>query len=274
MALYAIGDLQGCFRAVVRLLEIIRFDPARDHVWFTGDLVNRGPDSLRCLRLVKDLGAAAVSVLGNHDLHLLAVAHGAQAARPRDTLDEVLAAPDRDALLDWLRHRPLIHKDGEYLLVHAGLPPSWDAQMAVDLAREVETVLRGERAAALFAHMYGDRPDRWDPQLASWERLRFIINACTRMRYVDAEGRLDLRANGPPGTQPRGLYPWFALPGRKSADTTVVTGHWSALGVMHGPRLVALDSGCLWGRALTAVRLDDGGIYRVACAADGSPLET
>ena len=268
VSLYAIGDLQACYDPLRRLLDRLRFDPARDRLWLTGDLVNRGPASLQTLRFVKSLGGAAVTVLGNHDLHLLAVAHGRRKGR-HDTLDEVLAAPDREELLDWLRHRPLLHEsaDGATALLHAGLPPQWDLAQARACAREAEAALQGEDYAGLLREMYGDQPDRWDEGLSGIARLRFIINCYTRLRYCTAEGRLDLKPKGAPGTQPTGLLPWFAVPGRRSANVKLIFGHWSTLGRVHWPehRVWGLDTGAVWGGRLSALCLDDGRLEAVEC---------
>lgn len=257
MAVYAIGDVQGCYDALRALLETIHFDPARDRLWFVGDLVNRGPQSSAVVRFVMGL-EEAVCVLGNHDLHLLAVAAGRARTRREDTLDEFLSAPDRDALLHWLRTRPLLHHDAAlgYTLVHAGLLPSWDLATARALAAEAEAALRGPEVEALFAHMYGDQPDQWDPALTGWPRLRVIINAFTRLRFCTVDGRMDLRPKGAPGSQPPGLLPWFQVPGRKSRALRILFGHWSTLGLWNGDGAIGLDSGCLWGGRLSAVRLD------------------
>lgn len=257
MAVYAIGDVQGCYRELTVLLETLSFDPGRDRLWFTGDLVNRGPASLEVLRFVKGLGDRAVTVLGNHDLHLLAVAGGHERARPKDTFDDVLTAPDRDELLTWLRHRPLLHREEAFadVMVHAGLPPQWDMMMAAACAAEVETALRVDHEAFL-ANMYGDRPSVWVPGLCGWDRLRFITNCFTRLRYCDAAGRIDLDAKGPPGSQPPGYMPWFEAPGRRTAGRPVIFGHWSTLGVRSGGDVFALDGGCVWGGSLTALRMD------------------
>jgi bis(5'-nucleosyl)-tetraphosphatase (symmetrical) len=269
MSVYAIGDVQGCYDALRRLIEALRFDPARDYLWFTGDLVNRGPDSLKVLRFVRDLGARAVTVLGNHDLHLLAVARGRARLKKHDTLDEVLAAHDRDELLDWLIRRPLLHHDPGlgYTLVHAGLLPPWDLPAAQRLAREAERVLAGDRADEFFAHMYGDLPDHWRDDLQGFDRLRVIVNAFTRLRYCDLEGNMDLRLKGAPGTQPAGMLPWFRAPRRRSGDLRIVFGHWSTLGALEQDGVICLDSGCLWGGALSAVRLDAPSVTwtRVPC---------
>lgn len=265
MATYAIGDLQGCFAPLGRLFEQVRFDPSRDRAWFVGDLVNRGPDSLRCLRFVRSLGDAAVAVLGNHDLHLLCVAEGIQKRKARDTLDDVLAAPDRDELLAWLRHRPLFHADRGHALVHAGLIASWSVKRAGELAREVEATLRGPGYREFLERMYGDEPDAWDDGLRGVERLRVIVNAMTRMRVCDERGAMVLRFKGEPDEACAGWTPWFDMPGRRSADTVVVCGHWSALGLEIRPDLLSLDSGCVWGRCLTAVRLEDRRVFQADC---------
>jgi bis(5'-nucleosyl)-tetraphosphatase (symmetrical) len=277
MATFAIGDLQGCLDDLKRLLDRIAFDPAEDQLWFTGDLVNRGPQSLESLRFVKQLGRRAVTVLGNHDLHLLAVAAGTAPSRKSDTLDEVLSAPDRDELLDWLRQRPLLHHDQElgYTLLHAGLPPQWDLTLAKECATELETVLRGPGFIEFFRHMYGDRPDRWSADLAGMDRLRFIVNCFTRLRFVGPAGELDLKTKGAPGSQPAGYLPWYEVPGRKSAGLHLLFGHWSTVGeVQEAHNALGLDTGCVWGGRLTALRLDgsdSGGWYCVDCAGALSP---
>lgn len=274
MSVYAIGDVQGCYRSLQELLAHIRFDAARDRLWFTGDLVNRGLQSLEVLRFVKNLGERAVCVLGNHDLHLLAVAAGTAKPKKRDTLDDVLRAPDRDELLRWLRSCPLLHHDERlgYTLIHAGLLPPWNLADARRLAREAESVLRGEGAENFFHHMYGDLPDHWNENLRGFDRLRVIINAYTRLRYCDLDGNMDLRPKGPPGSQPPDLVPWFQVPGRRSRDLRIVFGHWSALGLWHDDGVIGLDSGCLWGRTLSAVRLDGGPAEFFSIACEPSPL--
>ena len=271
MAVYAIGDLQGCAAPLERLLDEIRFDPAADRVWLVGDLVNRGPESLRTLRLVKALGAAAVSVLGNHDLHLIARAAGVQAAKSRETLGEVLAASDLPELVGWLRQRPMLHVEGGFVLVHAGLLPEWTVAKARTLAGEVEDTLRGEGYRALLAGMYGDQPDRWEDGLEGIARLRVVINAMTRLRVVDERGAMALAFKGEPGESSEGWTPWFDVPGRKSRDHVVVCGHWSALGLLVRPDLAALDTGCVWGRRLTAMRLEDRRLFSVACPPPATP---
>jgi bis(5'-nucleosyl)-tetraphosphatase (symmetrical) len=269
MAVYAIGDVQGCYPALMKLLAQIGFDSDRDRLWFTGDLVNRGPLSLEVLRFVKGLGERAECVLGNHDLHLLAVGAGAARLKKRDTLDDILQATDRNELLHWLRMRPLLHHDDDlgYTLIHAGLLPFWNFADAQRLAHEAETVLRGDKVDEFFHHMYGDLPDHWNENLRGVDRLRVIINAFTRLRYCDLEGNMDLRPKGPPGSQPPDLMPWFQVPGRRSQEFKIIFGHWSALGLWNGNGVIGLDSGCLWGRSLSAVRLDSLPLefFRIGC---------
>ena len=238
-------------------------------LWFVGDLVNRGPDSLACLRYVKSLGDAAVTVFGNHDFHLLCVAEGVEKGRKRDTLDDILAAPDREELLAWLRHRPLMHAEGGYALVHAGLLPQWSVERACELAREVEARLRGPGYRGFLERMYGDEPDRWADELTGIERLRVIVNAMTRLRVCTPDGAMVLGFKGGPGDAREGWTPWFDMPGRRSRDHTVIFGHWSALGLKVRPDLAGLDSGCVWGRSLSAIRLSDRRLFQVACP--GSP---
>lgn len=276
MAVYAVGDIQGCYRELRRLLDVLRFDPSTDRLWLTGDLVNRGPQSLETLRFVRGLGTAAVSVLGNHDLHLLAAATHAEKLKPQDTLDEILNAPDRDELLDWLRRLPLLHHDAQlgYTLVHAGLPPQWDLASAAACAREVEAQLRSDRYADFFAHMYGNEPTQWSDGLRGWDRLRFITNCLTRLRYCGPDGRIALAHKGAPGTQPAGLLPWFDIPERRSRALKLVFGHWSTLGDRTDPGIYALDSGCVWGGKLTALRLDGDPVWtRLPCPGARVPGE-
>lgn len=271
MNTYAIGDLQGCHTPLLRLLDAIRFDPGQDRLWFVGDLVNRGPDSLDVLRFVKGLGASAVSVLGNHDLHLLAVAEGLGRPHRGDTLDAVLAAPDRDELLHWLRHRPLAWRDGEFLLVHAGVLPQWSVSDVLRLAAEAEAALSAADYRLFLARMYGNEPRAWDESLTGIERLRVIVNALTRLRYCSALGEMEFHHKGAPGTQAPGWLPWFDVPHRKSRDATVIIGHWSTLGLVHRQDLIALDTGCLWGGKLTAVRLADRQVFQVPCPQARAP---
>lgn len=268
MAVYAIGDVQGCCDPLEALLERIGFSPDRDTLWFVGDLVNRGPRSADVVRLVKDLGAAAVTVLGNHDLSLLAVAEGFVQPKRRDTYDDVLNAPDAAELLDWLRHQPLVRHD-EHLgctLVHAGLHKSWSVDDALRLSGEVQGVLQRADYRTFLEVMFGHDPDQWDEGLTGHDRIRAIVNVCTRMRFCHPDGRLDFGCKEGLDAAPPGLAPWFALPGRRSIDTTVVFGHWASLGYRKEPGILALDSGCVWGATLTAQRLDaDTPPVSIAC---------
>ena len=276
MATYAIGDIQGCHDDLMRLLERIEFDAAEDNLWFAGDLVNRGPGSLAVLRFVKGLGARAVSVLGNHDLHLLAVAADTSRLRKSDTLDQVLAVPDREELLHWLRHRPLLHHDPAlgYTLVHAGLPPQWDLELAQACAGELEAVLQGAGYRDFLQHMYGDEPSRWDPALSGTARLRFIVNCFTRLRFVGPAGELELKTKGSPGSQPHGYLPWYQVPGRKTEAERILFGHWSTVGeIQAAHNAVGLDTGCVWGGQLTAMKLGDetGRWHCVDCVGAQAP---
>ena len=264
MATYAIGDLQGCCRELEDLLDHINFDRGADRLWFTGDLVNRGPESLEALRFVHALGETAIVVLGNHDLHLLAVAGGHVSARKKDSLDPVLAAKDMDVLLDWLRRQPLLHRDRAlgFTLIHAGLPPQWDLEQATCLAAEVENVLRGDSSAEFLAQMYGDQPPVWRADLRGIDRLRFITNCFTRLRFCDSSGRLALKEKGPPGSQSKPYLPWYEVSGRTSRGERILFGHWST--VWLGPdtdfdrwNVFPLDKGCVWGGELAALRLED-----------------
>jgi bis(5'-nucleosyl)-tetraphosphatase (symmetrical) len=257
MARWAIGDIQGCADELKELIKRIGFKADRDQLWLVGDLVNRGPDSLEVLRLVRSLGAAAVTVLGNHDLHLLAVALVQARIRKSDTLDAILEAPDREALLEWLAGLPLAHHapDSGDLLLHAGLVPQWDAPQTLLLADEVQQVLRRNPEKLLDA-MYGNQPDHWQSSLNGLERLRFTVNVLTRLRFCTPDGRIDLKQSGKPGSAPPPLVPWFKAARRASSDTRVIFGHWSALGFYRGDNVVGLDTGCVWGGALTAIDLD------------------
>ncbi len=263
MSLYAIGDIQGCHAEFCQLLELIAFSPREDRLWLVGDLVNRGPDSLSVLREVKALGDAAVTVLGNHDLHLLTVAAGHARPHRQDTIAPILAAPDRDLLIDWLMSRPLVVIEGEHLLVHAGLLPQWTPATALMLSREVEAMLASERADAFLAALYGDQPCAWRDDLEGFDRLRVIVNACTRLRFCTADGTMEFREKRGPGTAPEGFRPWFQHEARASAGKTIVCGHWSTLELKLAPNLLMLDSGCLWGGTLTAIRLVDRRVYQV-----------
>ncbi|MFL9924605.1 symmetrical bis(5'-nucleosyl)-tetraphosphatase [Herbaspirillum lusitanum] len=265
MTFFALGDLQGCNCQLKQLLKRLP-SPPHDHLLlFAGDLINRGPQSLETLRTVRDMGERANSVLGNHDLHLLAVANGIRPAHASDTLDDILNAPDREELIDWLRHRPLaIHEQG-HLLVHAGVLPQWSLDQALALAHEVETMLRSDDWVNFLRHMYGNQPARWSDDLQGYERLRCIINAFTRLRFCQGDGTMDFSVKESAGAAPPGLMPWFEVPGRKTEDVTVVFGHWSTLGLMLRPNLIALDTGCVWGGKLTAVRLEDRALFQVDC---------
>ena len=265
MATYAVGDIQGCYTEFSQLLDKIRFDQSRDRLWLVGDLVNRGPESLQVLRLIKSLGECAITVLGNHDLHLLAVANGTGRLHRGDTLGEILKAPDRDELLSWLRNQRLLHAEGGFVLVHAGLLPGWSVEQAASLAREVEAELRGENHAEFLAHMYGNQPDAWSEKLAGYSRQRVITNALTRMRICTASGRMEFDFKAEVQSIPQGYLPWFDVPDRKSAKSTVIFGHWSALGLMMRQDAIALDTGCLWGGPLTAIRLEDREVIQVEC---------
>jgi len=266
MSIYAIGDIQGCFEALERMLDRIDFDARRDQLWFVGDLVNRGPDSLATMRFVKDLGDAAVTVLGNHDLHLITVAAGCTKIHRGDTFDEILAAADREALLAWLRRQPLMHRDEGWTMVHAGLLPQWSIARGMELAREAEAALAGPDYLDLLRSMYGNQPDQWKDDLEGFDRLRVIINAMTRLRLCTSSGRMEFRHKSAPRNLPEGFLPWYAIPGRASAGAPLIFGHWSTLGLHAQDDVVALDSGCLWGNALSAIRLHDRRIFQVSCA--------
>lgn len=271
MRTYAIGDLQGCAHEAQLLLARIHEDARGEaRILFVGDLINRGPDSLSALRRVKALSEASAgrveALLGNHDLHLIAVAAGAQKVSRSDTLAAILAAPDRDELIDWLRRRPLALLVDAHLLVHAGVAPQWDAAQTLALAGEVQAVLRGDDWVEFLAQMYGNEPNRWDDSLEGVDRLRCIVNALTRMRLCQPDGSMDfMHKESESGPEGSGLLPWFDLPQRRTADVTVVFGHWSALGLVLRPNLVGLDSGCVWGGKLTAVCLDDRRLLQVDC---------
>jgi bis(5'-nucleosyl)-tetraphosphatase (symmetrical) len=274
VAIYAIGDLQGCHAEFMALIGRIGFDAGRDRLWLTGDLVNRGPDSLAVLREVKSMGGAATVVLGNHDLHLLAVARaGNRRLKRGDTLEDVLSAPDRDTLLDWLQSCPLLHHDPEvgFTLIHAGLPPQWDFTTAATAAHEVEQALAVD-PIALFEEMYGDQPDRWSDTLTGTERQRFIVNCLTRLRYCDADGRINLKLKEAPDEVEAPWMPWFRVPGRRSRDLRIVCGHWSTLGVFNEENVAGIDAGCVWGGRLCALRLDAREpLVQIACAQHQKP---
>lgn len=257
MAVYAIGDIQGCFACLCRLLEKLNFDQTRDHLWFCGDLVNRGPDSLQTLRFIRSLGDSAISVLGNHDLHLLALYYGGHKPDEADSLYQVLTSPDCESLMEWLRNRPMIHYDEKQsvLLVHAGIHPQWHLEQALTCAREVEAVLTGEACNWFLSKMYGDRPNRWSDELDGIERLRCITNILTRIRFFDGNGAIDMAAKLGPDNHPD-LTPWFDVQKSAERDFDIVFGHWSTLPVGAYGRHYAIDGGCVWGGRLAAVRLD------------------
>jgi bis(5'-nucleosyl)-tetraphosphatase (symmetrical) len=268
MTTYAIGDIQGCFAELEKLLAQIHFNPEHDTLWFTGDLVNRGPRSLEVLRFVKSLGEKHIIVLGNHDLHLLAVAYGVRETHRGDTLEEILNAADKVELIDWLRHRPLLHydKSTRFVMTHAGLAPSWSLAQARQLAHEVETVLRSDSVTVFFKNMYGNLPDRWDEHLAGMERMRCIINFFTRMRFCYVDGRIDLAYKGEIAGKPQDLIPWFDVPDRVNVNEKIIFGHWAALGgKTDAPNVYPLDTGCVWGNCLTALRLEDEKRFSVRC---------
>jgi bis(5'-nucleosyl)-tetraphosphatase (symmetrical) len=271
---YLVGDLQGCCDAFERLLAHIDFSPSRDRLWLLGDLVNRGPASLATLRRLQALGSAATCLLGNHDLHLLAVAAGVRPEHRSDTLRDILDAPDRDALIDWVRQRPLAAESNGWLLVHAGIVPQWDRAQTLQLAAEVHDLLRGPDLAAFLQVMYGNEPSRWDDTLQGPDRWRFVINVLTRIRFCSADGRLDFKAKEGADAAPPGCTPWFDVPGRRSADQPIAFGHWSTLGLINRPDLLALDTGCLWGGQLSAARVDSGRreILQVACEQAMAPF--
>ena len=271
---YLIGDLQGCCDALARLLEKIDFSPSRDRLYLLGDLVNRGPDSLTTLRRLQSLGDAAQCLLGNHDLHLLATAAGVRAPHKGDTLDAILQAQDREALLEWMRRQRLAMRAQGWLMVHAGVVPQWDADETLALAEEVHALLRGPELAEFLPQMYGNEPDRWKDELTGVPRLRFIINVLTRIRFCNAKGRLDFKTKEGLGTAPEGFMPWFEVPERRTAGHPIAFGHWSTLGLVQRPDLLALDTGCVWGGELTAARVADGEaqeIIQVACAQAKKP---
>lgn len=278
MALYLIGDVQGCDAALGQLLGKINFSPSRDTLFLLGDLVNRGPDSLAVLRRLRAYGASARCLLGNHDLHLLALAHGARDPHRLDTLTSVLQDPDRQGLLQWLSQQSMAlceHIGGEpVLMVHAGVLPSWTLAQTLDLAAEVEAVLRGAELPAFLHQMYGNQPVRWQDDLAGMERLRVIVNALTRLRFCTAQGEMEFVTKNSAAAAPPGFMPWFDVPGRQTAHVTVAFGHWSTLGCLSRPRLMALDTGCVWGGALSAVRIDGEGareLIQVPCPAAQNP---
>lgn len=265
MTTYAIGDIQGCYDEMRRLLDTIGFDPAQDRLWLVGDLVNRGPQSPEVLRYLRGLGDRAIAVLGNHDLHLLVVAAGVRKPHRGDTLDALLEAPDRDDLLDWLRRQRLMHAGEGYAMVHAGLLPQWSIAQALALAREVETALQGADYGEFLNCMYGNTPAQWRDDLKGYDRLRVIVNAMTRLRLCTPDGVMEFTHKTGLTDAPAGYLPWFDVPGRASSNTPVLFGHWAALGLTLRPDILGLDSGCVWGRRLTAVRLEDRRVFQCGC---------
>jgi len=266
MATYAIGDVQGCYDQLMRVLERAGYDEKRDMLWFVGDLVNRGPQSLATVRFVKSLGPRQVTVLGNHDLALLAVAEGIRKPHRGDTIGDILAASDRDEVLAWLRRQKLMHADGAWAMVHAGLLPQWSIAQARACAAEVEAVLQGPDHRDFLKHMYGNEPLRWRDDLAGYERLRIIVNAMTRMRLATADGTLEFSHKLGLANSPAGYLAWYDVPGRASAGTSVIFGHWAAHGLLQREDVVCLDSGCVWGRELSALRLEDRRLIQCGCS--------
>ena len=255
--IFAIGDIQGCYTSLMRLLEKINFDENSDTLWLCGDLINRGPDSLKVLRFVKQLGKSALTVLGNHDIHFLAVALGITHVRPKDTFDELLDAADKDEFIEWLRKQPLLHHDEQlkYAIVHAGIYPTWSWEEATSLAKEAENVLAGDQYQTFLQLLYGNKPSRWDPELSGHERIRFIVNAFTRMRFCDKDAQLELTHKGEPGTQAQHLMPWFEHPDLDTGGNDILFGHWSTLDRCSRKDIHALDTGCIWGGSLSAFEL-------------------
>jgi bis(5'-nucleosyl)-tetraphosphatase (symmetrical) len=272
--IYLLGDLQGCCDALDRMLAEIGFSPSRDELYVLGDLVNRGPQSLRTLQTLSGLGASAHCLLGNHDLHLLAAASGVRPVHRSDTLDDILRSPERERWLHWVRHQALaLHAHG-WLMVHAGVPPQWDLATTLQLAGEVQAQLQSPQLKEFLTVMYGNEPARWSPALQGPDRLRFAINALTRIRFVQtADGTLDLRSKEGAGLAPPGCVPWFDAPGRATQGQPIAFGHWSTLGLVNRPDLLAIDTGCVWGGSLTAVRVDGGRreVVQVACEQAQAP---
>jgi len=265
MATLAIGDVQGCYDPLMRLLEHAQFDERRDRLWFVGDLVNRGPRSAQTLRFAKSLGPRQVTVLGNHDLALLVIAEGLRKAHRGDTFQDILSAPDRDELLHWLRHQKMMHAGERYAMVHAGLLPQWSIADALGLAREAESALQGPAYREFLSRMYGNDPARWRDDLTGYDRLRVIVNALTRLRFLTPDGTMDFSQKMGPGSAPAGHLPWYDVPARASRDTPILFGHWAALGLVQREDVVCLDTGCVWGRALSALRLEDGRLFQLDC---------
>ncbi|MEY4765172.1 MAG: hypothetical protein RI907_1845 [Pseudomonadota bacterium] len=255
--IYFLGDVQGCCGPLQAMLDKLGFSPSRDHLFVLGDLVNRGPGSLASLKLLRDLEGAATCLLGNHDLHLLAVAHGVRQPHRSDTLDDILQAPDREDWLAWLRRQKLAAHAHGWLMVHAGVLPDWDVAQTLALAGEVEAMLQGDDLAHFLPQMYGNLPARWDDALQGADRWRCVVNALTRLRFCSADGEMEFATKDSAGQAPAGFMPWFEVPGRRTATARVAFGHWSTLGLINRPELLALDTGCIWGGQLTAVRVED-----------------
>lgn len=270
MTIYAIGDIQGCYNSLTGLLEKIRFSTDKDQLWFVGDLVNRGPDSLKVLQLIMELGENAITVLGNHDLHALAILSGLETQRPKDTLDEILNSPNKNSIIDWIRQQSLMHVDQTlpYAMVHAGVYPGWTITQAMSYAREVEAVFQSDNYLNFLRHMYGNTPEFWSEELSGWDRFRFITNSFTRMRFVTQDLKLDLRPKGHPESVSENLSPWFMHGLDKRASHKVIFGHWSTLGYRDDYEIYAIDTGCLWGGKLTAMALketDSPELYSIDC---------
>lgn len=265
MATYAVGDIQGCYTAFMALLDLIGFNPKRDRLWLVGDIVNRGPDSLAMLRFVKQVGDAVIMVLGNHDLHLLMVHAGIARSHKNDTIQSILDAEDSEQMLFWLRHQRLFYAEGDYAMVHAGLLPCWSIARSSQLASEVEVALQQRNYREVFARLYGNEPDYWHDNWKDSERLRVIVNAMTRMRVCSSDGRMNFVYKGERDSIPDGYMPWFEVPGRVSRNNTIICGHWSALGLYVTRHIIALDSGCVWNRQLSAMRLEDRKVFRIQC---------
>ncbi len=278
MSTYAIGDIQGCYTELQALLELIHFNPNQDTLWCTGDLVNRGPQSLEVLRFFKQLKERAVVVLGNHDMHLLAVAYGnTERLKPQDTLTPILTASDAEELIEWLRHRPFLHHDAElgFTMIHAGIPPQWSLLQARQYAAQIEEVLQGPKYRDYLAHLYGDEPKKWSNQLEGWERVRFINNCFTRLRYCNTHGKLALKKKGPPSFESNNKdddKPWFFWPHRASRHQKIICGHWATLGYYVKDGIYAIDTGCVWGGALTALRLEDTRVFSMPCKCQCNPF--
>jgi bis(5'-nucleosyl)-tetraphosphatase (symmetrical) len=267
MATYAIGDIQGCFDELQQLLKKCDYKKKSDQLWFVGDLVNRGPKSLDVLRFVRGLGPRAIVVLGNHDLHLVTQHEGFERKRKDDTFDDVLEADDAEELVHWLRTRPMMHAESGYAMVHAGLLPQWSVEKACSLAQEVEAALRAPDYREFLKNMYGSKPEEWSDALAGWDRLRVIVNAMTRMRFCTRAGKMDFHAKG--AKPPAGYLPWYET--RPAKETPIVFGHWSQLGLRLDPHVSCLDSGCVWGGSLSAMRLEDRALFQVGCAGYQAP---